>query len=99
MARVGSIRRMAMVWQPIPPPAIWPSRRRVERLWGQPLQNAAGRAGDDGFAVAGGWWLVAGERSVRFRTVYRTFAILSGSSSPIGGKWDFPRTIGWDGWS
>ena len=32
-----------MVWQPIPPPAIWPGRSRVERLCGQPEQKFDGR--------------------------------------------------------
>jgi hypothetical protein len=34
-----------MVWQPMPPPAIWPSSSRVERLWGQPAQKPGLRAG------------------------------------------------------
>ena len=34
-----------MAWQPMPPPATWPSSSSVERLCGQPEQKVGKRAG------------------------------------------------------
>ena len=85
---------MAMVWQPIPPPAICPSSSIVERLCGQPEQKAAAREGSSSRVAGLPLPTVKRREELRFKTSVRTSAMRSGSSSPVGGKCDLPKIRG-----
>ena len=47
--RFGSPSRIAIVWQPIPPPAACPSSSMVDRLCGQPEQKFGARTLNSSF--------------------------------------------------
>ncbi len=85
MLRFGSFSRIAMVWQPMPPPAIWPSSSSVERLCGQPEQKAAGREPIDfgaDITVPG----VATCRAARLQHFAQDLGDLVGIELAVGGK-------------
>src|SRR5258708_37896109 len=86
--RLGSINRIAMVWQPIPPPAIWPSNSKVERLCGQPEQKAAGLP----LKSFGAWDLGIGidwMRGVTPSTLDKTSSLWSGHNTPVCVEYGF----------
>ena len=76
---------MAMVWQPMPPPATWPSSSMVDRLCGQPEQKFG-----DLTAVGKCAGLMRASRapaSMRSpNTRASATAIISGFSSPFAGN-------------